>query len=187
VRIYAGAKQMKYLILLVAMLTTVAEAKEPLSSCLRVKDVNTEKVGQRNETYIGLTLESSCPVKMEAPDGLPVFEFQDADGLQTTVASTDWLQSGIFVVLQVEASKDAALGNQKLHGLMHYKGLVSGSYADEILSLDVPVKVVQPKPVETSFADDHPVWDKVLLAGMIIVAIPYCVLMLVIGHPVCGG
>lgn len=76
---------MKYLILLVAMLATVAEAKEPVSSCLRLKDVSTEKLRQGNKTLVGLTLERSCPVEMQSPDGLPLFEFQNPDGLRTTV------------------------------------------------------------------------------------------------------
>lgn len=179
---------MKYLILLIAMLTVVAEAKEPVSSCLRVKDVSTEKIRQGKETYVWLTLESSCPVVMESPDRLPVFEFQDDHGLWVTPKRTEWFQSGIYVLVKVGAAEDAALGNQTLHGLMHYKSLVSGSYSDETLPLDLPVHVLKPKTTNT-LEHQNPVWVQdianVGIGIAIVVFFPVVMILYMVGNGAC--
>jgi hypothetical protein len=181
---------MKYLILSVLMLAAVAEARQPSGPCLRFKDVKTLKLHQEGETYIKLRFKTACPVKIQSPDHLPVFEMQNAPGLQSTVVYTSHpgYEHEISTVLTIKASKDAALGSQELHGLIHYQDIVSGNYSDETLRFAVPVKVLRPLPMDT-FAHDHPVWHKVLLpievAGVLIVYIPFCLFLFITGQGGC--
>lgn len=181
---------MKYLTLLLVMLATIAEAREPGRPCLQLDHVKTQKLHQKGETYVSLNFKTSCHLEIQ-PVHSQMFEMLDPNGIETTIDSlSHWPKSApeISAFLTVRASKDAALGNQKLHGVVHYKNMASRSDSEETLSFDVPLKILRPEPQDT-FAHNHPVWDKVLfpfeVVGILIVYIPFCLFMTITGQDGC--
>ena len=55
-----------------------------------------------------------------------------------------------------------------------------------LLSLELPVKVLRPEPLDT-FAYDHPIWSGILIPFEVAVAIPWCFLLLIIKGQDCLG
>ncbi len=171
---------MKYLILLVITMATVAHAKEPNAPCLRLRDIKTQKLRQVDESLVRLTFETNCHVKLNATDSSPILEIESMPGMQTTVTNISQRESEheISVTLALKASTDMALGNQKLHGLVHYQNIVSGSYSDETFSFDLPIKVLELRVMNLEY--ERPVWLKVLTPiGMVVVTILFLPVMLV--------
>jgi hypothetical protein len=180
---------MKYLILLVITMATIARAKEPNAPCLRLQDIKTQKLRQGDESLVRLTFETNCYVKLNATDSSPILEIQSMPGIQTTVTNISQRESEheISVTLALKASTDMALGNQKLHGLVHYQAIVSGSHSDKTFSFDLPVQVLEPRSMD-ALEDKHPVWNKVLIVGMavaVIVFFPVFLVLYMVGNGPC--
>ncbi len=171
---------MKYLILLVITMATIARAKEPNAPCLRLQDIKTQKLRQGDESLVRLTFETNCHVKLNATDSSPILEIESMPGMQTAVTNISQRESEneISVTLTLTASPYMALGNQKLHGLVHFQDISSGSYSDKTFSFDLPIKVLKLKVMNPKY--ERPVWVKVLIPiGMVIVTIVFLPVLLV--------
>lgn len=181
---------MKYLVVFLVALAAAAQAKDA-EPCLQIKKISAITV-HRNGFSSGTTLKliSRCPVSIQSPVGANDFpvELQNAPDFKAHVFARDQFQPGhkISIPLTLEASADAPLGKRRLQGLMPYRAMKSGQWSDEVLSLELPVKVLRPEPLDT-FAYDHPIWSGILIPFEVAVAIPWCFLLLIIKGQDCLG
>jgi hypothetical protein len=195
---------MKPLILFALTLAATAQAQQP-APCLKLSkmEMETHVLRQSSGTDVKLTFTGQhCYVFSESPSLgriLPVIEMQSEPGLhvttdgpelsrfdQTTVSAFIFRAEEVSVTLHLAAASDLALGEHKLPGLVRYKTMDGlGNVSDETLAFDFPIIIAQAehmakiKPVrasELSFAERHPVWDKVLLPLKIIAFIPLFIL-----------
>ena len=179
---------MKYLVVFLIALAVSAHAKDA-KPCLQMKEIRSITV-HRNGFSSGTTLKliSRCSVSIQSPVGANDFpvELQNAPGFKAHVFARDQFQPGhkISIPLTLEASADAPLGKRRLQGLLPYRAMKSGQWSDEVLSLELPVKVLRPEPLDT-FAHDHPIWSKILIPFEVAVAIPLCILLFITGHGGC--
>ena len=179
---------MKYLVVFLVTLAAAAQAKDA-EPCLQIKEISAITV-HRNGFSRGTTLKliSRCPVSIQSPVGANDFpvELQNAPDFKAHVFVQGQFKPGhkISIPLTLEASADAPLGKKRLQGLMPYRAMKSGQWSDEVLSLELPVKVLRPEPLDT-FAHDHPVWSKILIPFEVAVAIPLCILLFIAGHGGC--
>jgi hypothetical protein len=179
---------MKYLVVFLVALAAAAQAKDA-GPCLQMKEISAITV-HRNGFSSGTTLKliSRCPVSIQSPVGANDFqvELQNAPDFKAHVFARDQFQPGhkISIPLTLEASADAPLGKMRLQGFMPYRAMKSGQWSDEVLSLELPVKVLRPEPLDT-FAHDHPIWSKILIPFEVAVAIPLCIILFITGHGGC--
>lgn len=181
---------MKYLVVFLITLSAAAQAKDA-EPCLQIKKISAITV-HRNGNFWGapLKLISRCPVSIQSPIGANDFpiELQNAPDFKAHVYIEGQFKPGhkISIPLTLEASADAPLGKKRLQGLMPYRAMKSGQWSDEVLSLELPVKVLRPEPLDT-FDYDHPIWSKILIPFEVAVAIPWCFLLLIIKGQDCLG
>lgn len=179
---------MKYLVVFLVALAAAAQAQDA-EPCLQIKEISAITV-HRNGFSWGTTLKliSRCPVSIQSPVGANDFpvDLQNAPDFKAHVFARDQVEPGhkISIPLTLEASADAPLGKKRLQGLMPYRAMKSGQWSDEVLSLELPVKVLRPEPLDT-FAHDHPIWSKILIPFEVAVAIPLCILLFITGHGGC--
>ena len=176
---------MKYLVLFLVALAAAAPAKgaEP---CLQIKEISAITVHRNGFSWeTTLKLISRCPVNIQSRDLEIPIELQNAPGLKAHVFVQGQFKPGhkISIPLTLEASADAPLGKMRLQGLLPYRAMKSGQWSDEVLSLELPVKVLRPEPLDT-FAHDHPIWSKILIPFEVAVAIPWCFILFISGHGV---
>jgi hypothetical protein len=179
---------MKYLVVFLVALAAAAQAKDA-EPCLQIKEISAITVHRSGFSW-GTTLKliSRCPVSIQSPVGANDFpvDLQNAPDFKAHVFVQGQFKPGhkISIPLTLEASADAPLGKKRLQGLMPYRAMKSGQWSDEVLSLELPVKVLRPEPLDT-FAHDHPIWSKILIPFEVAVAIPLCILLFITGHGGC--
>jgi hypothetical protein len=181
---------MKYLVVFLVTLAAAAQAKDA-EPCLQIKEISAITVHRNGSSWeTALKLISKCPVSIQSPVGANDFpiELQNAPGFKASAFVEGQFQPGhkISIPLALEASADVPLGKMRLQGFMPYRAMKSGQWSDEVLSLELPVKVLRPEPLDT-FAHDHPIWSKILIPFEVAVAIPWCFLLLIIKGQDCLG
>jgi|ERR1051326_83346 hypothetical protein len=191
---------MKHLILIVAILSSMAQAQQSVP-CLKLSKVKIDGkvLHQNSATRVDLAFEGKhCYVFNGAPDqarAWPDFDIPSAPGVSVEIGGTEaarfdqsTVSAGILraqevsVTLNVIAQPGLELGEHKLPGQVRYKVMDGlGNVSEETLAFEVPLKVDKPKTTPTAnsydkpgpdFFDRHPVWSKILIPFEIVAFIP---------------
>ena len=185
---------MKLWILLLVAFAAIAQAQEP-TSCLKLNHLEVEQhsLHQNQETYVELTFEGTgCRVLSESEGGQarwPKLDIKSASDVTIKVKTAEALQFDQNHILlrarvSLTTSREAALGEHLLPGIVHYKVWnEAGNVVNENLSFHIPVNIVKLPPPR--FAERHRILAAILLEIELVAIWPLWIVSNIIGGGGC--